>query len=125
MKTVLLILCILVLTQLAFVSLFQEEPPPFELPKVFEAALLGFITFWIVEGLKKLYPPLAGPAVQIAAGVTAAVLVLFTGLVNAVVPPNLYFLATDLFIWLTTLLVSFGTKRVEQSFHKALAARSL
>ena len=122
-KILVIVILLLALSQVAFVGM-QEEAPAFELPEVFAIALEGFLTYWIVNGVANQFPKLKGAAIKLVAALVAGLLVILTDLVNLAVPPTFFALATELFIYLATLLIAFGTKHVEQKLRIAIAAKS-
>ena len=87
--------------------------PVFQIPEVFQMALLGFVTYWLVKGLEVVFPPLVGLGAQIAAVIVAFLLDLLTKLINANVAPDFFTILADIFVLLATWLTAAGIKHLE------------
>jgi uncharacterized membrane protein len=105
-------------------ALALQDTSTYEVPLVFQIALLGFATYWITEGIKIIYPELSGFGPKLAALLVAAFLAELTRMINLFAPPTYWALLTDLLILAAGWLTANGFKRVEKNIRSALMARS-
>jgi len=91
---------------------FGLDEPPFEIPLVLYAALIGVISSFLTAGLKDRFPKIADAIAVLVSAVVTTVLDFLTGVVNMGVPPLFWPLIIQGCLILASWLATWATYRI-------------